>query len=316
MTRRQLILTGGALLAAPATAMTSRERVDRALAGREIDRLPISLWHHFGLESQGPEKHAEATLEFHRRYKTDLVKVMSDFPYPKPSGAWYELKEEPNPFAPQVRALEMIRDGLGGSAHFVETLFNPWNVAEKLSSKEAVMQLKQEDPQKLLGALEVIAKSEANHARRALKAGASGIFLAIANAQDGILSKADYAKFSEPFDRLVLKAASGAPLNTLHLHGEKVYVDYFLKGWPAAAINYGPQETGVSIASVRKRFAGVLLTGIDERNYRTATVARLKDDAAVSAREAGKKLILTPGCSVPNESTAEELMRLSEAVGA
>ncbi len=314
MTRRQLILGSGVLLAA--SKMTSKERVDRALAGRETDRLPISLWHHFGLESQGPEKHAEATLEFHRRYKTDLVKVMSDFPYPKPAGAWYELKEEPNPFAPQVRALEMIRSGLGGSAHFVETLFNPWNVAEKLSSKEAVIGLKQENPQKLLDALEVIAKSEANHARRALKAGASGIFLAIANAQDGILSKADYAKFSEPFDRMVLKAASGTSLNTLHLHGDKVYVDHFLKGWPAAAINYGSQETGVSLSSVRKRFGGVILGGIDERDYRTAAVARLKDDAAVAAREAGRKLILTPGCSVPNESTPDELRKLSEAVGA
>ncbi len=42
-----------------------------------------------------------------------------------------------------------------------------------------------EQPQALLDALGVIAKSEANHAARALATGASGIFLAIANAQKG-----------------------------------------------------------------------------------------------------------------------------------
>ena len=35
------------------------------------------------------------------------------------------------------------RDGLGGRAYFIETIFNPRNIAGKLSSKEAVLQLKE-----------------------------------------------------------------------------------------------------------------------------------------------------------------------------
>ena len=73
----------------------------------------------------------------------------------------------------------------------METIFNPWKVAENLSSPQEVLRLKEEDPQRLLDALEVITKSEANHARRAVAAGASGIFLAIANAQAGILAPDD-----------------------------------------------------------------------------------------------------------------------------
>ncbi len=61
---------------------TSRERVIRALDGRDVDRPPLTLWHHFGLESKGPSAHADATLAFHRAYGTDLVKVMSDVPFP------------------------------------------------------------------------------------------------------------------------------------------------------------------------------------------------------------------------------------------
>ena len=97
LTRRRFLATSSAAVAAHvlsggprlgAAALTARQRVDRALAGQDVDRPPISLWHHFGLEKEGPARHAAQTLAFHRDYRTDLIKVMSDFPYPKPAGAW------------------------------------------------------------------------------------------------------------------------------------------------------------------------------------------------------------------------------------
>jgi uroporphyrinogen decarboxylase len=312
-TRRQfLYLTAAA--ASGAGRMTSRQRVDRALKGEDVDRTPFSFWHHFGTESQPGERLAEATLEFHRKFNTDLVKVMSDYPYPKPSGRWYELKVESNPFPFQLQALEQIREGLHGEAHFVETIFNPWTVAEKLSSVDEVKKLKADDPKALEAALETIAESEASHARKAVAAGASGIFLAIANAQQGILSPDEYAKFSEPFDRLILTAVNDAPLNILHLHGDKVYLDRFVKGWPATAINYSNFGTGKPVKAMRSMYDGVLLSGIDETNFRRLSEADLKKQYDTARGEGGKKFILTPGCSVPNDSTDEETMRLVKVV--
>ena len=179
------------------------------------------------------------------------------------------MRVHDDPFPDQIRALMAIRDALQRSAHFVETIFNPWNVAEKLSSPEAVKQLQAEQPQRLLDALEAIAKSEATHARRAMNAGASGIFLAIANAQPQILGRDDYATFSAPFDRMVLDAVKDAPLNVLHLHGDAVYLDAFYQGWPAAVINYSTHGTKVGIDAVRASYAGVIAGGIDETAYRT-----------------------------------------------
>lgn len=315
LTRRQFVyLTAAA--AAAAVKLTSRQRVDRALEGRDVDRPPFSLWHHFGLEKLPGDKHAQATLDFHRQFHTDLVKVMSDYAYPASAGKWYELKVVDNPFPEQLRALELIRIGLGSQAYFVETIFNPWNVAEKLSSKEEVLRLKAENPKALETALEVIAESEANHARKAVASGAAGIFLAIANAQDGILTPEDYARFSEPFDRLVLNAASGARLNILHLHGDKVYLARFVKGWPAAAINYSNFGTGTAVAQMRAMYDGVLMSGIDERNYRRLSEADLRKQCDAARDAAGKKFILAPGCSVPNDSSDAELLRLAEVVGA
>lgn len=211
VTRRSLLISSAAAMALRGATMTSKERVDRALKGEDVDRPPFSFWHHFLDAAQPGEEHARSTLEFHQKFHTDLVKVMSDYPYPKPKADWYALQEHKDPFPQQIVALEKIRNGLAGRAYFVETLFNPWKVAENLSSVEEVRKLQHEKPQALLDALEVIAKSEANHARRSIAAGAAGVFVAIANAQDGYMTQADYAKFSEPFDKMVFDAVRSAP---------------------------------------------------------------------------------------------------------
>ena len=316
LSRRRFLIVAAAAALSAAEKMTSAERVDRALKGGDVDRVPFSFWHHFGDEALPATRHAASTLEFHRKFRTDLIKVMSDYPYPKPKGKWYELRVEEDPFPEQIRALELVRDGLGAKAPFVETIFNPWNVAEKLSSKEAVMQLKSERPQALLDALEAIAESEAKHARKAINAGASGIFLAIANAQSDILSPRDYAKFSEPFDRLVLDAAGGVPLNTLHLHGDKVYLDRFYKRWPAVSINYSSFATGIGIARVRANFSGLLMGGIDEIDFKKLSMDEMQKQAKSARSAAGKRFLLAPGCSVPNDTTDEEAMRLVKVAGA
>ncbi len=317
LSRRHLFLLAGAAAAAP-SSMTGKERVDRVLRGSDPDRLPFTFWYHFLDEHEPGEKHAASTLEFHRKFRTDLVKVMSDYPYPgsSTSNRWWDLKVEENPFPQQIRALELIRDALGGRNYFVETIFNPWNVAEKLSSPKRVQMMKSQNPKTLLETLEVIAKSEHNHVRRAIKAGAAGIFLAIANAQNGILTPEEYEKFSEPFDRIVLKGAADAPLNILHLHGDKVYLDRFWKGWAVAAINYSNFGTGTSIVEVRKHFPGLLMTGVDEVKFRSLSEADLKRQIESARQAAGKRYLIAPGCSVPNESSDHEMMQLVRAVGA
>ncbi len=313
MTRRQVLLSFPAL--ALGAKLNHKQRVDRALQGLEVDRPPFSFWYHFGLEKYPGERHARATLDFHRKFGTDLVKVMSDYPFPRRAQPWYALRPEENPFPEQIRALEMIREGLAGSAYFIETIFNPWNVAEKLSSREEVLRLKSEKPQALLDALEGIARSEASHARRAVAAGAAGIFLAIANADASVLTEAEYARFSEPFDKMILEAVKDAPLNTLHLHGSKVYLHRFYRGWPATVFHYSTHATGVPIAEVRRQYPGVIMGGLDETNFRKLTEAELREQWRAAAKAAGPRFILAPGCSVPNDTTDEELMRLVRILG-
>jgi uroporphyrinogen-III decarboxylase len=314
MLRRHFLLAAAAApFAAAGAGLTHKERVDRALQGADVDRPPFSFWHHFGLTT--PQAHAQATLDFHREYRTDIVKVMSDFPYPKPNGKWCELKVESNPFPQQLQALDLIREGLRGDAYYVETIFNPWNVAEKLSSTQEVNRLKTENPQALLDALDVITKSEINHAKRALAAGAAGVLLAVANAKKDEMSTADYRKFSAPFDKRILDATSSAKLNILHVHVEPEYLAFF-HDWPAPVFNYSMHVSLIPISDVRRQYSQTIMGGIDEVNYRKLSPSDLKSQWEAASRAAGKKFILAPGCSVPNDSAKAELSRLPQLLGA
>ena len=238
------------------------------------------------------------------------------FRIPSPPASGSSSRCEENPFPAQIRALELIHDGIGADVYFVETIFNPWNVAEKLSSPEEVQHLRQENPRALADALDIIARSQANHARKAIVAGASGIFLAIANAQPEFLSEDEYAKWSEPYDRIVLDSVKDAPLNILHLHGDHVYLSQFAKPWPVQAINYSVHGTGVPFLELRKSYKGTLLGGLDEKNFRTLDENELKAQWRRAQQQAGTRFILTPGCSVPNDSTDAELNRLVNVLGA
>ena len=319
MRRREFLSTVGAAMVAGGgkahgSTLGSKERVDRALKGSDVDRPPFSFWHHFGLKDA--KSHAEATLAFHRRFRTDFVKVMSDFPFPAArTGHWYELRPIDNPFPDQLKALELIRDGLAGQAYFVETIFNSWNVAEKLSSPAEVRRLQAEKPQALLDALDTITQSQIAHIRRSLQTGASGILLSVANANAKECSVETYSKFSAPFDQRLVAAAAGSKLTFLHLHVEAPYLDQFHR-FEAPVINYSDKVSGIPISKVREKYSQVIAGGIDEVNYRTLTEDQLRRQIDSARRQAGPKFILTPGCSVPNDSSDKELERLPRALGA
>ena len=150
--------------------------------------------------------------------------------------------------------------------------------------------------------------------RRALPE-VSKILFSIANANRAELSPADYAKFSAPFDKRFFAATANAKLNFLHLHWENEYVDQFVD-FQAPVVNWSVQSSGVSVSTVRSRFSQMIATGIDEKNYKDLSSERIRNQWQTARNVAGSNFILTPGCSVPNYSTDEELSRLPQAVGA
>lgn len=312
---------GHRLLASGKSQMNKVERVKAALRGERVDRVPFTCWHHFGLEQQPGEKHAEATIEFYRKFDVDLLKVMSDFPYPAPEGLekisrledWQGLEPVKNPFPEQIKALRLINKELKGKALFVETIFHSWNVAEKLSSKKDLTQLKENDPKLFKKVLRAISESQASHARLALDAGAAGIFLAVSAADQFVTDSQDYAKMGRESDLIILDAMKDKDtVNILHVHGKKPHWDTLVT-YPVQVMNYSVHGTGVGLTDARRKFTGTLMGGLNEEKIAGQNTEELSGDlqAAVLAMQK-RRFILSPGCSVPKDVSPEVLLGLKE----
>ncbi|HSF02315.1 MAG TPA: hypothetical protein VLA62_04865, partial [Solirubrobacterales bacterium] len=129
--------------------MTSIERVRAALAGQEVDRPPVSLWYHFGLQHAPAARTAQAHLEFLDAYHLDWLKVMNDYSYPMPPGletlghARDLARLQPfdvtaGPQAAQLEVIQILAPALRGRVLFVDTVFNAWNTLKRNLVREAM----------------------------------------------------------------------------------------------------------------------------------------------------------------------------------
>jgi uroporphyrinogen decarboxylase len=343
MNRRNFLSTAAAAagfaLATPvlgkktgSSALSHKERVDRALRGQDLDRPPFTFYHHYKRPTAQLE--AQDHLEFHRTYNTDIVKVMNDFDYPQSTtGKWYELKPLDSPFPDQLATLKLVRDGLNGDAYFIDTIYGPYMTAmilfqsqpqfASLRKSEEVQdeQIKslhafqQQNPDAWHGALEAITLSTINHIRHIKDIGASGALVSIFNAESKFGSVAAYESYTRHYDKRVFDALADTKLTILHLHYlERPYLDQF-KDFNAPVIQYSVKTSGIPIAEVRKQYSQPIAGGVDEIDYEKLTVAEIRTQWTEARVQAGAKYIAAPGCSVPNSSTPEELARFPRALG-
>jgi uroporphyrinogen decarboxylase len=343
MNRRKFLsataITAGLTLArrafgakADAASMTHKERVDRALRGEELDRPPFTFYHHYKRPTAQLE--AQDHLDFHRRYNTDIVKVMNDFDYPQSkTGKWHELKPLDSPFLDQLETLKIVRDGLNGDAYFIDTIYGPYMTAmilfqsqpmfvgktksEELEDEQirSLRAFQQENPAAWHDALEAITQSTINHIRHAKGIGSSGALVSVFNAESKFGSVADYQQYTRPYDKRVFDALADTKLSVLHLHYlERPYLDQF-KDFHAPVLQYSVKTSGIPISEVRKLYSQPIAGGVDEIDYRKLTVAQMRAQWSEARKEAGPKYIAAPGCSVPNESTPDELARFPQSLG-
>ncbi len=301
--------------------MSKTERVKGVLQGERMDRIPFTFWRHFDLENPTGEKHAEATVAFYRKFDVDLLKVMSDFAYPLPKDLnsiaqlsdWQRMEPLKDPFPEQIKALRLINRELKGQTPFVETVFNSWTVAERLSSQQALAKLKEEDPKMLRHVLRVISESQVNHVRMALDAGAAGIFLYVAAADISVMDQQEYLKLVRESDLLILGAGKdGGYLNILHIHGRKPHFDNLL-AYPVNVINWSVHSTDTSLAAVRRKFSGTLMGGLNEDRIAGANNHDLEGQILEALQVMDKRrFILAPGGNVPDTTADESLMKIKE----
>lgn len=313
--------------------MTKFERVQAALQGEHIDRVPASLWGHNFLKEWSPEGLAEAMLDFHRKYDWDYMKVNPRASYHVEDwGARYEPTGDPNRgptfvegpirvardwarlweldpnkgvLGEHIKALELIRDGLAGDAPFVQTVFSPLGVAKYLvgNREDVIRAHMREDPNSLHHGLSVIARTFAAYVDRCLAIGVHGIFFATTGwASRDALDEDDYVVFGKRYDLEVLEALGGRGFfNVIHNCGERIYFR-LLSFYPCQAINWAAALPGnPSLEEGHRVTDKAVIGGVGEKSaLKDGTPAEVANEVHEALRQTQKtRFLLGPGCSIP-----------------
>ena len=323
--------------------MNKNARIKAALAGAEVDRVPLSFWLHFpDIDFNGPLL-AERLIEFNDRFDLDFIKVM-------PSGLYTvvdwgcEIKRFNNPYdvpivvnfainspadwdalsvldvcsgawGEETRALEVLADQIGGEVPFVETIFSPLTTAFKLAGEKLFDHVK-DAPDILHKGLEVITQTTVSFVEAACQRGISGIFFATQCATSDWMSLDAYDEFGKRYDLQVLSALGESTyLNILHIHGSNTYFKE-LSNYPVSALNWHDRLTYPSLSQARELTSKCLIGGINESDV----VEKSNSDVMGEVRQAiennnGKGLIIAPGCVLPTRIPQERLKLLRESVG-
>lgn len=321
--------------------MNKKERVDAALRGDPVDRVPASMWGHDFEREWSAQTLTEAMVENFMRFDWDYMKVNpratyhvegwkvkvrpSDEKFQQPiiedtpirnSSDWKRIRPlEPDRgvLGEQLKALQLINHSIGYDAYFVQTIFCPLGIAKYLAGnkKEPVLQTIREDRSAMHSALRVITETFTNFAIACLEQGASGIFYATNGwASKGMLTPDQYREFGEQYDLEFWDAIkSRSKFNILHNCGTHIYFDQ-LAAYPVHAINWASTAEGnPDLREGKLRSGKAVMGGISEHTVlKNGSIEQIKEEVAQALEMTGSKhFLLAPGCAVPPEVPAKNI---------
>ena len=328
-----------------ADELTKRERVERALRGDEVDRVPISFWRHFPGKDGTAEELAAETIAFQREYDLDLVKLMPTGMYavqdygcrvelqPGPIGTT-RLVESPitrpddwprlsvvdprsGVLGEQVRCVRLVREALGPDVPILQTIFSPLTMAAKMVGSDFQRHITEAEDH-LRVALERMAADVVAFGLACLEAGADGFFFATQLASPEVLPEETYRRLGVPYDLRVLDSLDdneGAWLTVLHLHGSRPLFN-LANEYSVDAVNWHDRETEPMLGDAmsltqRGLAAGIARSGPIALGDVESTVTEVRN--AID-QTGGRRLIVAPGCVVPWNAPAETLRAARMAV--
>ncbi len=328
--------------------MNKKERVDAALRGDRVDRIPASMWGHDYVREWGVQSHAESMLENFTRYDWDYMKVNPRASYHvedwgvkvRPSGDPYKgpifedspiksasdwkrlrpLEPDQGVLGDMLRALQLINHAIGFEAYFVQTIFCPLGVAKYLAGNKAepVLHTIREDRNAMHAALRTITETFTAYAIACLEEGASGIFYATNGwASESMLTPDQYSEFGEQYDLEFLDSIkSRGKFNILHNCGSHIYFDQ-LSSYPVQAINWDAWAEGnPDLGEGKKRSGKAVMGGIQQKTtLKNGTPQEVQEEVERAIElTGGRHFLLAPGCSIPPETPARNLEAIRQAL--
>lgn len=328
----------------PASKMNHWDRLAATIAGEPVDRIPVSLWHHFPEIDLDPAKLAEASIRWQRTYDFDLMKFMPAGTYSvedwgaqsayltSPIGTrtivkhgvteaeqWPQLARlspKAGRLGSELKALSLVAEAMKGEVPILQTVFSPLSTALKLAGDRIFADLRRH-PDLFEAGLAIIAETTLDFARACLRAGAHGLFFSTQCANFRMLTAAEHARFGTRYDRIILDGLVGeSKFTMLHMHGCDVMFDQMLE-YPVNMVNWHDRSSELDLADVSRRFGGLLAGGLDEEttlpNGPIDAIRNQVKDAITQT--GGRHLMIAPGCVVPIATPASHYRAVMDAVG-
>jgi uroporphyrinogen decarboxylase len=303
--------------------MSPNERVQAALVGEHVDRVPFCFWHHFKPEGSGARM-AELTMEFFRKkFDLDIVKIMPDLPYPAPdhnitlANQWSDLQDlglDTPVFEQQLICIRTLRAQLGKDFPLILTIFSPLTQTFRFVGKMQAIEHARENPLAFEQGLAIVAANLRLLASTAIESGASGIFFSSMGATNIDFTPLEYTRFGRPYDLQVLEGTKAGWLNIIHVHADpaqeddEIYFENFID-YPVQVMSWSDRLTGPSLSEALTLTDKCLMGGLAERGPLThggETEIENEIMAAVTQTKS-RRLILANGCSVPDDTPEEWL---------
>lgn len=304
--------------------MKKRKRLEAAVSGGQVDRVPVALWRHFPGDDQRAEDLAAAHVAFQREYDWDFVKVSPASSFclrdwgvedrweghnegtrrytrrvVQAPEDWLALKVlEPTEGAlgRQLKCLELLHEEFGEDVPFIQTIFSPLAQARNLAGEELLTLHIRLNAGQIHHALQTIADTTVRFIHEAKKRGIAGIYYAVQQASYERLSEAEYQVLGRPYDLQVLSALDGLWFNMLHLHGAHGMFG-LVADYPVQAVNWHDRESPPRLAVGLKMIKGAASGGVSrEALHDENPELALEQARDAFAQTGGKRWILSTGC--------------------
>ena len=326
--------------------MNNWERIEATLTGAEVDRIPMGFWRHYFLQEWAPRRLAELTLDFHRRFDTDLVKLTPSGIYPlqdwgptirfgrddhtspeyvAPAVAsaqgWPELPRldvTKGSWGRELETIHHLSSALAGTAPLLMTIYSPLTIASFLcwdrSSRDRVVRDLRDSPRQLHRGLETIRDVVMDYAAACLDAGATGLFFATNMTTVDALTAAEYREFGVAYDLPILETVrERSRLTMLHICRKNIMFD-LVSDYPVDVLHWADRAGPPTLAEARQATNKALSGGLSVETLRNGT----EDEVTVQVREAvaqtdGTGFILAAGCVIDTRTPEANLLAARRA---
>ena len=306
--------------------MDKIERVMAVIEGRRPDRTPVGFWYHFSADQVCGRAAVEAHVAHVETFDLDFLKIMNDNGYPHDGqirtaadlASLVELRGDEPAFEKQLQLIADLKRRLGGRMLMTTTVFNAWATLRRLvkppsthhapptmngsndAATATLLGFYGQDAAAVATAIQTVATSLGNFARKSVDAGADGVFMSVRDdwVDGGAENGTNYNRLIRQSDLKVLAGAVGGAFNMLHVCGRAIDFRAFAE-YPVQVINWADRAAGPAIREVRDWVKPAICAGVDNLdtlgNGTPADCAREVADALDQA--ADRPMIIGPGCT-------------------